>query len=156
MPVDYGADRSCALRTVVLPFPLPGGGVEMRAVTAVQPPLDGGEVSGRAGLIEALIRRLTTARGRLIDVVIPSTTADYGTHVVQWINDDLDPTVLASVGPSVQAELEKDERVLSALCTVTQAGDVLILSITVTDGAGPFPLVLSVSQATIQVLSGGR
>lgn len=149
MAVDYGSDLSCTLRAVALPFP----DGTTRVVTAVQPTLDMAEVSGRTCLVEALVRRLTTFRGTLLDVVIPSTTANYGTDVSGWLNDDIDARGLAMLGSAVDAELRKDERVERVATTATLVANVLMLSIEVVDGDGPFTLVLAVTQVTIQILS---
>ena len=150
MSTDYGHDRSVTLRTVVLEFP----DGSMRAVTAVQSSLDQVEVSGRSCLIEALVRRLVTYRGTLIDVVIPSTTADYGTTILDYVNDDSNKRELAMVGAGVDAELRKDERVIRSTTVATLAGDILMIAITITDGEGPFKLVFAVSSAAVQLLSG--
>jgi hypothetical protein len=155
MATDYGHDLSCTYRTVVLP--MPDGSTA--AVTAVQPSLDGAEVSGRACLAEALVRRLATSRGTLIDVVAPSTTANYGNDVLGLLNEDVDARTLAMMGASVNAEMRKDERVVDAETRVTLIPGIagpnsLLLDITITDGVGPFKLVLMVSQVTVQLLSG--
>jgi hypothetical protein len=149
MTTDYGHDRSVTLRTVVLPFP----DGTTRAVTAVQSSLDQSEVSGRACLTEALVRRLVTYRGTLIDVLIPSTTADYGTTILDFVNDDMTPRDIAMAGASVDAELRKDERVIRSTTPASLAGEILMLPITVYDAAGPFKLVFAVSQASVQLLS---
>lgn len=151
---SQGHDLSCTLRTV--PLVQPDGST--RLVTAVQPTLDMAEVSERTCLIEALIRRITTPRGTLIDVVIPSTTANYGTAIDDFLNDDIDARGLAQIGAAVDAELKKDERVVrsSTAATLVGAGAAatLILTITVVDGAGPFQLVLAVTAETVQLLAG--
>lgn len=149
MTTDFGHDRSVTLRTVVLPFP----DGTTRAVTAVQSSLDQVEVSGRACLAEALVRRLVTFRGTLIDVAIPSTTADYGTDLTQHVNDDMNARELAMVGAGVDAELRKDERVLRSSTAAALVGDILMVPINVVDAQGPFKLVFAVSSAAIQLLS---
>lgn len=149
MATDYGTDLSCAMRSVALE--MPDGST--RVVEAVQPSLDMAEVSERVCLAEALVRRLVTYRGQLIDVVIPSTTADYGTDVTQNVNDDLDPRAIARIGSDVDAEMRKDERVVQSATQASLVSNVLMLPINVTDGKGPFPLVLAVSQVTVQILS---
>lgn len=149
MSTDYGHDVSVTLRSVALEFP----DGTTRVVTDVQHALDQVEVSGRAGLVEALVRRLVTYRGTLIDVVIPSTTADYGTTILEFVNDDIGPRELARASAAVDAELRKDERVIRSTTVATLVGEILMLAITIIDGTGPFKLVFAVSSATVQLLS---
>jgi hypothetical protein len=140
MTVNYGTDVSNTLRTVALTFP----DGTTRAVTAVQHALAQDETSGRALLIEAIVRRLVTYRGTLIDTNVPSETADYGNDVTQNVNADFSPREIAMAAAAVDAELRKDERVIRSSTVATLVGDVLILAITVTDGIGPFKLTLAV------------
>lgn len=149
MASDYGADLGCTQITVSLPFP----DGTTRAVTAVQPTPDMQEVTGRTNLQHALVRRLVTPRGTLVDVAIPSTTANYGTDVLASANDDLDARGIAMLGASVDAECRKDERVVRAPCAASLASGVLTLPINVVDGNGPWKLVLAVSQVTLAILS---
>jgi hypothetical protein len=148
MATDYGHDVSVTQRTVVLPFP---DGTS-RAVTAVQHALDQSETSGRPLLGEALLRRLVMYRGTLIDVVIPSTTANDGTDVTQFVNADFSPREIAMLGASVDAEMRKDERVVGSSTQASLVGEVLLLPINITDGEGPFRLTLAVSDV-VQLLS---
>ena len=149
MSTDYGNDRSVTQRIVVLPFP----DGTTRAVKAVQSSLDQVEVTGRACLSEALLRRLVTFRGTLIDSEIPSTTADYGEDLTQSVNDDMTPRAIAMVGAAVDAELRKDERVIRSATVATLVGGILMVAINVVDSAGPFKLVLAISSVSVQVLS---
>jgi hypothetical protein len=143
--VDYGTDISGTFR-VSGQLPYPDGSV--RSVYGYAPTPDFAEVSGRDLLSEALVRRLVTARGTLLG------DPDYGTDVRDWLNDDIDAASAARLGGVVVAELQKDERVISASCVATFANDVLTLAITVTDGAGPFPLTLQVTATAIKIVKG--
>jgi hypothetical protein len=154
-PSPLGSDISCTLRTVALP--MPDGTTQ--TLTAVQPALDMHEVSGRTRLGEALVRRLTSNRGSLPDVVSPSTTANYGTNLAAYANGDLTVREQAQLGARCDAECIKDEEVVSSVTTVTPIAPPmgpLIVSISLVDGAGPFPLILSVSNVTTAILSAPR
>lgn len=107
-----------------------------------------GTVSGRTLLGQALARRITTARGTLF------SDPNYGIDIREALSDGFTPRQLAQLAPRIDAELAKDERVLSTSTTCALAGGVLTVSIVVTDGAGPFSLVLNVSDGgvTVEVL----
>jgi phage baseplate assembly protein W len=142
MTIDYGTDISCTLVTETLPFP--DGTVRTQQVWDAP---DGfPEVSGRAGLVEALLRRLVTPRGQLLG------EPDYGTDVRDWINDERSITEGSRLGAAVAAELAKDERVKSASATASFDGTTLTIVITLVDAQGPFKLTLAVDQVDVKVL----
>lgn len=109
------------------------------------------EVTGLNLVREAAYRRLVTRRGRLIDDL------DYGLDVRDFLSSEVTPTALGQIPGQVDAELTKDERVASS--TTAAAWDpvrrALTLTITAQTAAGPFSLVLPVSQATSVLLGGG-
>lgn len=105
-----------------------------------------GSVTGRRCLAEALVRRLQTPPGRLID------DPDYGYDLIGEINDDLGPADAGRIAVEVTNEVQKDERVVSASTTASFALGVLTVSIEITDGAGPFRLVLAVTAVSATVL----
>lgn len=121
---DYGTDLSCV--------------VDLDAGLA--------EVTGNTLLAQALARRLITPRGGLLD------DPNYGYDLTQFLNADIGPTDLASITAAVNAELLKDERVLSASVTVTFAGTVLSVTAQINAANGPFSFVLAVSNVTTQLL----
>jgi hypothetical protein len=126
MATDYGTDISC--------------------VNDFAP--DGRITSGRHILAEAICRRLITPRGRLID------DPNYGFDLTGYTNDDMSPGDIAAMRVGIEAECLKDERVSAAVATASlAAGGILAVGITLTDGNGPFSLVLSVSATTISILS---
>ena len=128
MATDYGTDLSCV---------------------SDMDPL-GAEVSGRLCLGQNLARRLQTPRGRLI------YDGQYGFDLTAYLNADVSPSDLAQLGHQVATELVKDQRVVSAAATVTlDAEGALTATCTIVDGAGPFPLVLTVSNVTPAILSVG-
>lgn len=109
---------------------------------------DGRVVTGNLVVGEALARRLTTPRGRLIG------DPNYGYDLTQYLNDDMSPRDIAAMRAGIVAECLKDERVTAAdVTTVLSKAGALTISILVTTGAGPFTLVLAVSATSTQVLS---
>ena len=106
------------------------------------------EVSGRTGLAQAIARRLITPRGRLID------DPNYGFDLTGRVGNDLGPRDIAILESGIEAECLKDERVITADVTVVLgAGGILTVSIGLQDGAGPFTLVLAVSDVTVALLT---
>ena len=105
--------------------------------------------SGRRLLAEACARRLVTPLGTL------RRHLQYGYDVTAWVNDDVGPRELAQINAGVVPQLMRDERVLRCTCAASLAKDgTLTLDIQLWDAAGPFKLVLAVSQATVQIVSG--
>lgn len=107
----------------------------------------GVEVSGRILLGQALVRRLLTPRGRLID------DPDYGYCLTDLFSDDLGQSDLGEIQAGVDTEMLKDERVISSQTTVTFASGVLLVSTLIQDGTGPFTLTLAVNAVSVTVLS---
>lgn len=106
-------------------------------------------VTGRLLLAQALIRRWTTPRGRLLD------DPNYGYAVTDELNDDLGPADINEIAANMDAEAIKDERVISSSTTVqfNAVDGNLITNTIVTDGGGPFKLVLSITDVTVTILS---
>jgi hypothetical protein len=109
----------------------------------------GTTVRGRLLLAQALIRRWTTPRGRLLD------DPNYGYAVTDELNDDLSPADVSDIADNMDAEAIKDERVVSSQTQVqfNKANGYLITTTIIDDGAGPFPLVLQISDVTVTILS---
>ena len=143
--VAYGHDLSCRLRDVSLE--LPDGTFYTARIFDLAADL--GEVDGRLGLAESLSRRLVTYAGTLID------DPDYGRDVTDYINDDLGPRDLALIASACEQEMLKDERVLNATAVATLVNGLLVVAITVFDGAGPFKLTLTVDNVEVAVLFSG-
>lgn len=104
-------------------------------------------VSGRRTLGEAIARRLQTPRGRLLK------HQNYGFDLTGELGDDISPADFARIKDGVEAECAKEERVLSAVATLTFVAGALTAVITVVDAAGPFALVLAVSDVSVTLLS---
>lgn len=151
MATDYGYDLKCTYLTQSLE--MPDG--SFRTIAAVDIPIDMSEVQGRSCLSDACVRRLVTSRGTLIDIVTPATpdVANYGTDLTEYVNADVSVRDIAMVGANVDAEMRKDERVVQSQTAATTVGPLLIVPVNLTDGVGPFPLVLAISNVTVQVLT---
>lgn len=110
----------------------------------------GATVTGRDLLSQALVRRITTPRGRLL------SNPNYGYDVTGEINDDLSTQDVSTVASHMDQEFLKDERVVSSSTTATLTSDgVLTTTTIIQDGAGPFPLVLQISSVSVTVLQTG-
>ena len=123
-PVDFGSCWSCV------------SDLTMPAVMA----------KGPRCVAEAVVRRWSTTRGRLVD------DPNYGTTVTDSISDDLSPRDIARLNQSLAAEAQKDERVLKAVVSVTLTAGVLIVTGAIHTAQGAFKLVVSASQAGVQLL----
>lgn len=127
------------------PVPLPDYGTTLSCVTDLD--AMGRTVSGLTALAEALVRRITTPRGRLL------TDPNYGYDIQGELNDDVTPAQAAQIGSNIDQEFLKDQRVFSSVTTTTlQEDGTLDTSTVVQTGSGPFTLVLSVSQVTVSIL----
>lgn len=118
--LSYGQDTSCAF--------------DFRS--------DFGVSSGRQLLVEAVIRRLTTARGGLLD------DPDYGLALETLLNSGRTVQEMNSIADRVRAEVLKDPRFTD--CAVTVTGDQLAtgtanikIVLTPADEGGPFELVIA-------------
>lgn len=96
--------------------------------------------SGKRVVGEAVARRWSTPRGRLLD------DPNYGTDVTDAVNADLSPSDIKRWQTQLAQEAEKDERVLSCTVTVTLIDGVLTVTGAVDTADGPFTLVLTVDQ----------
>ncbi len=107
----------------------------------------GAVVSGRRLLAEACARRLSTPRGALID------DPNYGYDLTDFVNADLGIGDLDAIQSGISSECLKDERVLACAALVTLDVDgVMTVTVQLTDGDGPFTLVLAVSDVTVDLL----
>lgn len=127
---------------------MPDFGQSFACVTDLRPNF--GVVTGRRLLAEAVARRITTPRGQLID------DPDYGLDVREWLNDAMTPAQIQRLPALVDAELQKDERIVASTTEATFVNSTLHLTVTIDDGDGPFPLTIAVSALTVELLTVGR
>lgn len=127
-----------------------GLGTDLSCISDLDPMMV--ETAGRLGLAQALVRRLQTPTGGLID------DSNYGYDLAGELNNDIGPGDVSRAQTRVVSECLKDERVKSAQCNIIvqpavgATGQSLIVTITITDNAGPFRLTLSVSNVTVALL----
>lgn len=109
-----------------------------------------GTVSGVQLLSEALVRRISSPSGSLF------YDPNYGFDVTQMVQDDLSPADVAAVGQRMDHEFQKDQRVQSSYTTATflpvDGIPTLTTTTTINRGSGPFTLVLSINNVTVQIL----
>jgi phage baseplate assembly protein W len=129
---------------------LPDFGTDLNFIEDI--PLNDQLCSGLRNLGNAMARRLITERGSL------KYAPDYGTDVREFLNDGMTPPAIAALVAAVQQELESDERILRANVTATDqnlATSSLTMTIQIDTEQGTFPLVLSVSDVTVELLKVG-
>lgn len=106
-------------------------------------------------LTQAILLRLSTKRG------LHWADPEYGLSLADYINDGMTPDALARLPLDVQSELEKDERLASAVVvpslTTTPQGVGVSLSIRVTPVDGStFTFVLAANAVTVEILTLGN
>lgn len=120
-------------------------GLDVSAIPDLDPML--ALQGGRRVLAEAVARRLTTQRGSLF------YAPDYGLDIRDYLNEGFTPSALFQAQSAIEAEVEKDERVISATVTLSNPRpDTLRISIRIEAADGPFEMVLSIDQLTVQLL----
>jgi hypothetical protein len=103
------------------------------------------QVNGRRALAEAIARRLTTPRGGLW------YDPNYGYDLRQHLNS---PAPRGGVIESqVTAEVLKDDRVFDVAVSVVFASEKLTVVLQITDALGPFPLIVEVTQLSVDLLT---
>lgn len=105
-------------------------------------------VEGNTTLAQAILRRLSTPRGGLLD------DASYGYDVRSLLCDESTPQRLAAAKMAIESEVEKDERVLScdADLDFNFALETLTIRLAATTRTGPFRLVLGVDKVNVELL----
>lgn len=105
--------------------------------------------SGQVNLAEAIARRLITPPGGLF------YDPTYGLDLRQYIGEALTDEVRYEIETLVAAECEKDERILSAVATIIEAPPQLRsiqIELALETADGPYRLILSISNVTVEVL----
>lgn len=111
--------------------------------------LEGGMATGRLAHAQELARRSITARGTNI------VDRDYGYDLAVHLNGRVRAADLSEASAELTTQFRADDRTVDAQVSVTYLGGVLIIAATITDGDGPFPLTMSVSEAGVQLLKAG-
>lgn len=128
-----------------------GYGVEVSLTNQL---VTGRLVRGKAVVVEAFYRRLTTARGTLF------YDLTYGFDVSGFVGAVGVERAQAVIGGMVENELSKDDRAFGVKCTVTLGTDdngdpLLLLDIdaTLVDSEEDFSLTIGVTSLTAELLS---
>lgn len=106
-----------------------------------------GLVSGRKCLAQAILRRLSTQRGKL------ERHPTYGFDLPGHLSETLGTDALLSIQQAILSQVQEDERVLRAEVAVQLVGSrKLVVRLNLVDGAGPLRLVISASSVTVALL----
>ncbi len=104
-------------------------------------------VTGFRVVGEAIYRRWTTPRGRLIGY------PNFGYDITQHINDDMSEADIASMCAGLQAEALKDERVDACVVSASMTPEGLMtVTAIVETGQGPFTLTVAATAVSVQLL----
>lgn len=103
--------------------------------------------TGRRALAEAILRRLTTPRGGLF------YDPAYGYSVLSLIGSTVPNTVIEQ---RVFEQVFLEEEVEDATITVTRTATSIRIELAIEDGEGPFDLVLSASELTVEAILDGE
>lgn len=109
---------------------------------------DMAEVSGLTVVAQAIYRRLSTPRATLW------RDPNYGLDLREYLSKAQTPAQIAAIPGQVRLEIQKDERVSSAVVTVREISLLsLVIDISVTTGQGPFKMTLTATQAAVALSS---
>jgi len=100
-------------------------------------------VTGTRNVAWDIAWRIQTVRGGLF------YDANYGAGMIESCHDVVDRRVLSTCQATIQAELRKDDRILSSTTSVrwSPATRTMSSELVCTSAAGPFRLVANVSEA---------
>jgi hypothetical protein len=133
-------------RTPTAPF---GYGTDLSCSSDLTPTMASVDAFSTRAISEAIVRRLDTPRGALVD------DPDYGTDLRGFLNRGATAAELNALSDKVRAEVQRDDRVRSATVSLrmSEATRTLRVDIAValvgTDGA--FRMTLAVTSADILI-----
>lgn len=145
---DFIAAEVAALKreveTPIAPF---GYGSDLSCVDDITDTAAEVDPFSRLALAEAVARRLTTARGTVLDDL------DYGLDLRRFLNAGVSTSELAGLAGQIRMEVQKDDRVDRCAATVTlPSATELSVKIVVTPidpRLGTFTLTLAVTSSTV-------
>jgi hypothetical protein len=105
--------------------------------------------SGLRLVAEAIVRRLTTAKGELPG---GREEADYGLDVQSCLGADMGPGELAAVKARIESEVRKDPRVSRAVANVVFDGLGMQIDLECGTNEGPFELVMRATETSVEVI----
>ena len=105
--------------------------------------------TGRQLLIQSLLCRQTTPTGSVIDC--PNDCI----NLIDYVSEGMTPTAIHQLFGTIQTELLKDQRVVSAFVTGDYSFQTSTLRINeaIQSSYGPFSLVLAVSNVSVTILN---
>jgi hypothetical protein len=116
---------------------------------------DGGVISGNDILVQAVILRLNTPRGSVLDA------PDDGMDLTDYLSRDLTTSDAASLAGTIESELQKDPRFQAGsvhatvdISGLTSEGEIDV-TLSLDAGDGPFTLVLTAGAAGVVIAGGG-
>lgn len=128
----------------------PDYGLDLSCVDDLDP--RGVEVSGLTALGQALMRRLDTPSGALVD----DDEGDYGLELVAELSAGRSAAEVAALPARIAGQFEEDERVLSAEVvsrSPASAPDRIECAILVVpSGAAPFRMVLEIGKVAAELV----
>ena len=106
------------------------------------------DVTGIQVLVQSLVARQTTATGSVL--AVPDDCFD----VRDWISKGMTTSEINQLGPQVEAELLKDERVqtVSVTAQFSLQTSTLILTELIRSAFGPFKLVLTLTASSVSYI----
>ncbi|MBA3841093.1 MAG: hypothetical protein H0X39_00460 [Actinobacteria bacterium] len=124
-----------------------GYGTDLACVTDLSADLAEVDPLSPSAIGQALVRRLSTARGTLID------DPNYGLDVRGFCNHGVPVKDLRDIGGAIRLELVKDDRVQDVTVTVTQPYQtglkVVIVVVPAVIGLAPFDLTFAIADGVI-------
>jgi hypothetical protein len=139
------AELEQLVRTPTPPF---GYGGDLSCVQDITATLDEVDPFSVRALAEAIIRRLSTARGTLID------DFDYGLDLRGFCSRGVPASELAELAGRVRLEISKDDRIDTATVSASYAHGELRLTVRITPfdaQLGGFRLTLAVTSAEVLI-----
>jgi hypothetical protein len=140
------ADLATLTREVPTPAEPFGYGTDLRCTTDVTANLDEVDPFSPVAIVEALIRRLTTPRGRLPD------DPEYGLDVTAMVNRGITQSELRDIQTQIRNESSKDDRVDDVAVTVTMLAynsARIQMMIAPADAQRPFSATLAVTDGQL-------
>lgn len=105
--------------------------------------------SGLRLVAEAIVRRLTTAKGELPG---GREEADYGLDVQSFLGADFMRGELAAIKARIEAEVRQDPRIDRVVADVVFENGGLQIAVECATSNGPFELVMLATETSIEVI----
>lgn len=116
-------------------------------------PLRWSLVSGRANLSDALARRFISLLGSVPD------DPEYGLDLRDYLNAGLTPAGLSQLRNAIVTQAGADPRIQSVDSvdfTFNEGANALTVTLGLSDGQGPFDLILGINSVTVEILDRGQ